>query len=41
MGRTRDSDATSDVQAAEIVREYGPFSDAPNVAGVTFDGTHV
>ena len=41
MVRTRDSDATSDVQAAEIVREYGPFSGAPNVAGVTFDGTHV
>jgi len=41
MDRTRDSDATSGAQAAEIVREYGPFSDAPNVAGVTFDGTHV
>jgi len=41
MDRTRDSDATSGVQAAEIVREYGPFSNAPNVAGVTFDGTHV
>ncbi len=26
---------------AEIVREYGPFPDAPQVAGVTFDGTHV
>ena len=41
MDRTRGDDATTDVQAAEIVREYGPFSDAPNVAGVTFDGTHV
>ncbi len=41
MDRTRDRDATSGAQAAEIVREYGPFSDAPNVAGVTFDGTHV
>jgi glutamine cyclotransferase len=26
---------------AEIVREYGPFSNTPNVGGVTFDGTHV
>ncbi len=41
MGQTRDADATSSVQAAEIVREYGPFSDAPRVGGVTFDGTHV
>src|SRR3954464_8982337 len=28
-------------QPAEIVREYGPFPDAPNVAGVSFDGTLV
>jgi outer membrane protein assembly factor BamB len=35
------SDATADVQAAEIVREYGPFPDAPHVHGVTFDGTNV
>jgi len=41
MDRTSGGDATTDIQAAEIVREYGPFSDAPNVAGVTFDGTHV
>lgn len=33
--------ATSGAQAAEIVREYGPFPDAPKVGGVTFDGTHV
>jgi glutamine cyclotransferase len=33
--------ATSSAQAAEIVREYGPFPDAPKVGGVTFDGTHV
>jgi glutamine cyclotransferase len=26
---------------AEIVREYGPFPDAENVGGVTFDGEHV
>ena len=41
MDRTRGGDPTTGVQAAEIVREYGPFSDAPRVAGVTFDGTHV
>jgi glutamine cyclotransferase len=33
--------AKSGAQAAEIVREYGPFPDAPKVAGVTFDGTLV
>jgi glutamine cyclotransferase len=27
--------------AAEILREYGPFPGADNVAGVTFDGRHV
>src|SRR3954462_14275428 len=26
---------------AEIVREYGPFPDADNVGGVTYDGEHV
>ena len=41
MDRTSGGDATTDIQAAEIVREYGPFSDAPRVNGVTFDGTHV
>ena len=41
MDRTRDDDATTGAHAAEIVREYGPFSDAPRVHGVTFDGTHV
>jgi outer membrane protein assembly factor BamB len=41
MERTRGDDATIDVQEAEIVREYGPFSDATRVNGVTFDGTHV
>lgn len=41
MDRARDSEAKSGVQAAEIVREYGPFPGAPNVHGVTFDGTHV
>jgi glutamine cyclotransferase len=33
--------AKGGVQAAEVVREYGPFPDTPNVGGVTFDGTHV
>ena len=41
MDRTRGDDAMTGVQAAEIVREYGPFSDASQVHGVTFDGTHV
>jgi hypothetical protein len=41
MDRTRGGDAAADVQAAEIMREYGPFPDAPKVGGVTFDGTHV
>ena len=27
--------------AADILREYGPFPGADQVAGVTFDGTHV
>src|ERR1700677_1823905 len=27
--------------AAEILREYGPFPGANDVAGVTFDGRHV
>ncbi|MBP1874878.1 glutamine cyclotransferase [Ensifer adhaerens] len=27
--------------AAEIIREYGPFPDADQVHGVTFDGRHV
>ncbi|GAC1045808.1 Vgb family protein [Rhizobium sp. No.120] len=26
---------------AEIIREYGPFDNAPRVNGVTFDGRHV
>ena len=29
------------VSDAEILREYGPFPEADNVAGVTFDGRHV
>src|SRR5256885_15968581 len=41
MDRTRGGDATTGVQAAEIVREYGPYSGAPHVRGVTFDGAHV
>ena len=30
-----------EVEPAEIVREYGPYPDAPQVHGVTFDGEHV
>lgn len=41
MDRKKSVDAAADVQAAEIVREYGPFPEAANVAGVTFDGTRV
>ncbi|HKQ25630.1 MAG TPA: hypothetical protein VJT81_14395 [Burkholderiales bacterium] len=41
MDRTSGGNATTGVHAAEIVREYGPFPDAPRVHGVTFDGTHV
>jgi glutamine cyclotransferase len=41
MARAKGSGAKTEVQAAEIVREYGPFPDAPQVHGVTFDGTHV
>lgn len=29
------------VSKADIVREYGPFNDAPDVAGVTYDGSRV
>ena len=39
MARARSSGAKTGVQAAEIVREYGPLSE--KVHGVTFDGTHV
>ncbi|BDG74477.1 glutamine cyclotransferase [Roseomonas fluvialis] len=28
-------------RAAEIIREYGPFPDAPKVNGVTFDGERI
>jgi glutamine cyclotransferase len=28
-------------EPAEIVREYGPFADAPRVGGVTYDGAQV
>jgi hypothetical protein len=30
-----------DNQAAEILREYGPFPEAETVAGVSFDGENV
>jgi glutamine cyclotransferase len=41
MARKKGGNATTGVQSAEIVREYGPFPEAPRVNGVTFDGTHV
>jgi glutamine cyclotransferase len=31
----------STTERAEIVREYGPFPNVDNVAGVTYDGQHV
>jgi glutamine cyclotransferase len=31
----------SQTQQAEIIREYGPYPGVDQVAGVTFDGTHV
>jgi outer membrane protein assembly factor BamB len=37
MGKKRDAKPPAE-QAAEIVREYGPFPGARNVGGVTFDG---
>ncbi len=38
---TSSTSVQASTRAAEIVREYGPFDDARNVAGVTFDGHHV
>lgn len=34
-------DASVDIEAAEVLREHGPFPDAPEVHGVTFDGRYV
>ena len=33
--------ASPPVRPAEVVREYGPFPDAPNIHGVTHDGRQV
>ncbi|WP_163991288.1 PQQ-binding-like beta-propeller repeat protein [Pyxidicoccus caerfyrddinensis] len=45
MTRTSSKTATAQpparVQAAEVVREYGPFAGAEHVHGVTHDGRHV
>ena len=46
MGATNDYRVTpksdeASARPAEIVREYGPFADAKNVAGVTYDGKNV
>jgi len=40
MGKDNDSDQPAE-QAAEIVREYGPFPGARHVGGVSFDGSLV
>lgn len=36
-----DTLASTRTQAAEVVREYGPFEDSPRIHGVTHDGQHV
>jgi DNA-binding beta-propeller fold protein YncE len=42
MTKAARSESTGEqAQPAEIVREYGPFPDTSNVAGVTWDGTQV
>jgi hypothetical protein len=35
------NDTPIDVEPAEILQEYGPYPNAPDVHGVTFDGEHV
>ena len=39
--RTRNRRPQASARAAEIVREYGPFAGADNIAGVTHDGRRV
>ena len=39
--KTRETAAQAPARAAEIVREYGPFAGAGQIAGVTHDGHHV
>jgi glutamine cyclotransferase len=41
MGKADDSGRAVPVNAAEVVREYGPLAGAESVAGVTFDGKRV
>ena len=41
MSKTSKDRHKPTVRAAEIVREYGPFADAEQVAGVTHDGQRV
>ena len=38
---TLDTRSAAPVEAAELVREYGPFADSDCVNGVSFDGQHV
>jgi glutamine cyclotransferase len=35
------TNAPAATQAAEIVREYGPFDGTPSIGGITHDGEHV
>ncbi|WP_263769030.1 PQQ-binding-like beta-propeller repeat protein [Propionivibrio soli] len=41
IGDESDTGSSGRVRPAEIVSELGPFSGAPSVGGVTFDGSHV
>jgi len=41
QGRTGNTKRQAPAQAAEIVREYGPFPGADNIHGVTHDGHRV
>jgi glutamine cyclotransferase len=41
QSKTSKTKAPPPVRAAEIVREYGPFAGADNIAGVTHDGHRV
>lgn len=34
-------EAEVEIETAEVLREYGPYPDAPEVHGVTFDGRHL
>jgi glutamine cyclotransferase len=40
-GKIGETTARAPVRAAEIVREYGPFADADQIHGITYDGQRV